>query len=101
MRRGRDSNPRGSLTRPHDFQSCTFSRSVTSPGARARRAAVSLEAQFAYARLAPAEVVRQLVAQGSLDLRSQQLGVVPEVALERVLVEDDPVGVVVARDRVP
>ena len=31
-RRGWDSNPRGSLTRPHDFQSCTFSRSVTSPG---------------------------------------------------------------------
>ena len=30
-RRGWDSNPRGSVTRPHDFQSCTFSRSVTSP----------------------------------------------------------------------
>jgi hypothetical protein len=30
-RRGWDSNPRGSLTRPHDFQSCTLSRSVTSP----------------------------------------------------------------------
>ena len=30
-RRGWDSNPRGSFTRPHDFQSCTLSRSVTSP----------------------------------------------------------------------
>jgi hypothetical protein len=30
-RRGWDSNPRGSLTRPHDFQSCTLSPSVTSP----------------------------------------------------------------------
>jgi hypothetical protein len=96
IRRGRDSNPRGSLTRPHDFQSCTFSRSVTSPA----RCAVSLEAQVAHARLAPAEVVGQLVAQRSLDLGAQQLRVVSEVALERVLVDDDPVGVVVARDGV-
>ena len=31
-RRGWDSNPRGGLTRPRDFQSRTLSRSVTSPG---------------------------------------------------------------------
>ena len=30
-RRERDSNPRGSFTRLHDFQSCTFSRSAISP----------------------------------------------------------------------
>ena len=32
-RRGWDSNPRGGVTRPRDFQSRTLSRSVTSPGA--------------------------------------------------------------------
>ena len=31
-RRGWDSNPRGSFHRPHDFQSCTLSHSVTPPG---------------------------------------------------------------------
>src|SRR5262249_42070004 len=30
-RRGRDSNPRFGVNRTHDFQSCTFNRSVTSP----------------------------------------------------------------------
>ena len=30
-RRGRDSNPRGGFNPPHDFQSCTFNHSVTSP----------------------------------------------------------------------
>src|SRR5215831_18875100 len=30
-RRGRDSNPRFGINRTHDFQSCTFNRSVTSP----------------------------------------------------------------------
>ena len=30
-RRGRDSNPRYGVNRTHDFQSCTFNRSVTSP----------------------------------------------------------------------
>ena len=30
-RRGRDSNPRCGVNRTHDFQSCTFNRSVTSP----------------------------------------------------------------------
>ena len=33
QRRGWDSNPRGSFHRPHDFQSCTLSHSVTSPRA--------------------------------------------------------------------
>jgi hypothetical protein len=32
QRRGWDSNPRGSVNRPRDFQSRTLSRSVTSPG---------------------------------------------------------------------
>ena len=32
-RRGWDSNPRGGVTRPHDFQSRTLSHSVTSPSA--------------------------------------------------------------------
>ena len=32
QRRGWDSNPRGSFRRPHDFQSCTLSHSVTPPG---------------------------------------------------------------------
>ena len=32
QRRGWDSNPRGSFHRPHDFQSCTLSHSVTPPG---------------------------------------------------------------------
>ena len=30
-RRGRDSNPRGGFNPLHDFQSCTFNHSVTSP----------------------------------------------------------------------
>ena len=34
QRRGWDSNPRGSVNRPHDFQSCTLSHSVTSPRVR-------------------------------------------------------------------
>ena len=93
-RRGWDSNPRGSLTRPHDFQSCTLSRSVTSPG---DPPALASEAELANPALAPAQVVRQLVAEGPLDLGAQDVRVVSEVPLERVLVDDDPVGVVVAR----
>ena len=42
----------------------------------------------------------QLVADGAGDLGAQQLAVVAEVALEGVAVDDDPVGVVVAGDRV-
>src|SRR3954447_21485082 len=45
-------------------------------------------------------MVRKLVAKRALDLVSQQVGVVAEVALERVLVEDYPVLEVLARDRV-
>jgi hypothetical protein len=45
-------------------------------------------------------MMRELVAKRALDLCSEQLEVVAEVALERVLVEHDAVGIVVARDRV-
>lgn len=45
-------------------------------------------------------MVGQLVAQGSLHLPGQQLGVVAEVALERVAVDDDPVLVPFSRDPV-
>ncbi len=40
------------------------------------------------------------MAHGALDLRAQQRGIVAEVALEGVLVDHDPVRVVVAGDRV-
>src|SRR5262245_677448 len=57
------------------------------------------EAQPANPALVPAEMVGDLVAHGPLDLGAQQLGVVPEVALEGVLVDHDLVGVVGAGDR--
>ena len=48
--------------------------------------------------LVGAEVVRQLVAHGARDLVAQLVRVVAEVAQQRVAEDDDPVGVVVARD---
>jgi hypothetical protein len=45
-------------------------------------------------------VVGDLVADGAGDLGAQQVPVVSEVSLQGVLVDDDPVGVVVARDGV-
>ena len=63
-------------------------------------AALGLEAELADAPLVPAEVVGELVAERSLDLGAKQVRVPAEVALERVLVEDDAVGVVVAGDGV-
>src|SRR5689334_14605700 len=56
--------------------------------------------QFPYAQLVRAEVVGQLVAHGARHLRTQLVRVVPEVAQQRVAEDDDPVGVVVARDGV-
>src|SRR3954471_2206406 len=59
-----------------------------------------LEAELAHSQLVGAEMVRQLVADRARDLRAQQVGIVPEVAQERVAEDHDPVVVVVARDRV-
>jgi hypothetical protein len=59
-----------------------------------------LEAEVLDAALVPAEVVRELVAEGALHLVAQEVGVVPEVALERVLIDHDPVRIVVARNGV-
>ena len=58
------------------------------------------QAELAHAELVGAQVVRQLVADGARDLVAQQVGIVPEVAQQRVAEDDDPVRVVVARDRV-
>src|SRR5581483_4555822 len=52
-RRGRDSNPRGGLTRPRDFQSRTLSHSVTSPSALTIAAASGPGGTAASAREAP------------------------------------------------
>ena len=52
------------------------------------------------AELVGPQVVRQLVAHGPRDLRAQLVGVVPEVAQQRVAEDDDAVGHVVAGDAV-
>ena len=57
-----------------------------------------LEAEVAHPGLIPAQVVGQLVAHGALDLRPEQLGIVAEVALQGVLVDDDAVWIGVAGD---
>src|SRR6478672_94182 len=54
------------------------------------------EAEVAHAELVEADVVGELVADGAGDLVAQQVGVVAEVAAQRVAVDDDPVGDVVA-----
>jgi hypothetical protein len=54
------------------------------------------EAQVADAELVEADVVGELVADGDRHLLAQQLRVVAEVAAQRVAVDDDPVGHVVA-----
>src|SRR5512133_757567 len=46
----------------------------------------------------PAQVVGQFVSDGALNLRPQKLGIVAEVALQGVLVDDDAVWVDVAGD---
>src|SRR5215217_834937 len=60
------------------------------------RAASCSEAEAAYPGLIPAQMVGQLVAHGPLDLPPEQRGIVAEVALQRVLVDDDAVRVDVA-----
>src|SRR4051794_9944136 len=54
------------------------------------------EAEAAHAKLVPAQVVGELVAHGAHDLVAQRVGVMPEVAQQRVAVDHDPVGHVVA-----
>src|SRR5829696_378391 len=56
--------------------------------------------QLADAELVGAEVVRELVAHGHGHLPAQLVGVVPEVAQERVAEDHDAVRMVVARDAV-
>src|SRR3954454_24065213 len=56
------------------------------------------ETEAAYSRLIPAQMVGQLVAHRALDLRPEELWIVAEVALQRVLVDDDAVRVGVAGD---
>src|SRR5204862_6391806 len=65
---------------------------------RSREGFVASEAQAAHAVLIPAQVVGELVADGALDLRAEQLGIVAEVALQGVLVDDDAIRVDVAGD---
>ena len=95
----------GSPTAGRSMRARPTSGSRWAPALRAKPTSRStrfeLEAEAAHAGLVPAEVVGDLVADGALDLGAQELGVVAEVALERVLVDDDPVGEVVAGDRAP
>ena len=51
----------------------------------------SLEVEAADAELVEADVVRELVADGAHDLIAQQLGIVAEVAAQRVAEDDDAV----------
>src|SRR5205823_8840658 len=57
------------------------------------------EPEAAHAALSPAQVVCELMPHRALDLRAQEVGVAPEVALERVLVDDDAVRIGVASHR--
>src|SRR4051794_16270740 len=71
--------------------------SVDAPGAMTIiTAARGSEAQALHAALAPAEVVGQLVADGLGHLGLEELGVVAEVADERVAEDEDAVGEEVA-----
>src|SRR5205085_739538 len=56
-----------------------------------RRALPRLQPQPPHALLAPPEVMGELVADGARHLGAQQLGVVAEVAQERVAEDHDPV----------
>src|SRR4051812_195176 len=58
------------------------------------------EAELAHAELVGPQVMGELVADGARHLVAQKLGVMPEVAQQRVAEDDDAVGVVVARGRV-
>src|SRR6266511_1137199 len=63
-----------------------------------RRSASCSETEAAYPGLIPAQVVGQLVAYRALNLRPQQIGIAAEVALQRVLVDDDAIWIDVAGD---
>src|SRR4030095_12483654 len=58
----------------------------------------SSKAEAAYPAFIKPQVVAQLVAHCALDLRPEQIGIVAEVALQRVLVDDDAIWVDVACD---
>src|SRR3954470_24895972 len=55
------------------------------------------DAELAHAELVGPQVMGELVADGARHLVAQKLGVMPEVAQQRVAEDDDAVGVVVAR----
>src|SRR3954468_19213431 len=84
--------------RPRDFQSRSLSHSDTSPCRAKGSPNDPLQPEAANALLAPADVVRELVAERPLDLPAQYLPVPAEVALEGVLVEHDAVLVLAARE---
>src|SRR5690349_19952350 len=52
------------------------------------------ESESADAPLVPAQVMGELMAQGPLDLAVEKVGLMPEVAFERVAIDHDPVLVV-------
>src|SRR5438270_2653537 len=99
-RRGRDSNPRGRSTPPTRFPVALLKPLGHLSVSTRRVPLAASQAQVANPALVPAEVVRELVAKRALDLRREQLPVVSEVALERVLIEHDSALVVPARDGV-
>ena len=105
--------PSGSPIAPIAVTSSPGSTSTCTPvvSSRARTAAISASRRLGChhdhhkpelpdAELVGPQVVRQLVAHGPRDLRAQLVGVVPEVAQQRVAEDDDAVGHVVARDGV-
>src|SRR5689334_1236560 len=59
-----------------------------------------LEAELAHSQFVGAQMVRQFVPHGARDLVAQEVGVVPEVAQQRVAEDHDPVVVVVPGDGV-
>ena len=67
------------------------------PGPRAPpEPSAVLQPEVAHAELVEPDVMGELVADRDRDLLAQQVGVVAEVAPQRVAEDDDPVGVVVA-----
>src|SRR3954453_6320112 len=68
--------------RPRDFQSRSLSHSDTSPCRAKGSPNDPLQPEAPDALLAPADVVRELVAERPLDLPAQELPVPAEVALE-------------------
>ena len=63
---------------------------------RSGAASPALQPQIPHAQLVEAHMMRELVADGAGDLVAQELGVVAEVPAQRVAVDHDPVGHVVA-----